>query len=40
MEGEHIRWLEEKLESLNEEFSRRTGIPIPSQDTDDKNVKK
>jgi hypothetical protein len=40
LEGEHIRWLEEKLASLNEEFSRRTGIPIVSQDIDDRDIKK
>lgn len=39
-EDEHIKWLEEELAILNEEFSRRTGIPIASQDTDDGNVKK
>lgn len=34
-ENEDVRWLEEELASLNEEFSRRTGIPIPSQDVED-----
>jgi hypothetical protein len=39
-EDEHIKWLEEKLASLIVEFSRRTGNPVPSQGTDDGNVKK
>jgi hypothetical protein len=30
LENKDFRWLEEQLASLNEEFSRRTGIPIPS----------
>jgi hypothetical protein len=32
LKDEHIQWLEEKLASINEEFSRRTGIPLPSED--------
>lgn len=40
LEDEHIKWLEKELASISEEFSRRTGIPVPSQDTDDENVKK
>ena len=30
LENKDFRWLEDLLASLNEEFSRRTGIPIPS----------
>ena len=30
LEDELIQWLEEKLASINEEFSRRTGVPLPS----------
>ena len=33
LEDEHIKWLEKELALLNEEFGRRTGIPIASQDT-------
>jgi hypothetical protein len=33
LEDEHIKWLEKELALLNEEFSRRTGIPIASQDS-------
>ena len=33
LEDEHIKWLEKELALLNEEFSRRTGISITSQDT-------
>jgi hypothetical protein len=32
LENEHIQWLEEKLAILNEEFSRRTGVPLPSSE--------
>ena len=39
-EDEHIKWLEEELASLFKEFSRRTGIAVPSHDTYDGNVKK
>ncbi|MGH9953055.1 MAG: hypothetical protein ACRD5J_15670, partial [Nitrososphaeraceae archaeon] len=39
-EDAHIKWLEDELASLNREFSRKTGIPIASQDMDDGNVKK
>jgi hypothetical protein len=35
LESEHIQWLEEKVASINEEFSRKTGIPIRSQDVED-----
>ena len=31
LEDEPIQWLEEKLVSINEEFSRRTGVPLPSE---------
>jgi hypothetical protein len=29
LENEHIQWLEEELATLIEEFSRRTGVPLP-----------
>jgi hypothetical protein len=29
---EHIQWLEERLALLSEEFSRKTGLPLPSED--------
>jgi DNA recombination-dependent growth factor C len=32
LKDEHIQWLEEKLASINEEFNRRAGIPLPSED--------
>jgi hypothetical protein len=32
LEDEHIQWLEEHLALLSEEFSRRTGLPLPSKD--------
>ena len=31
LENEHIRWLEEELATLIEEFSRRTGVQLPSE---------
>ena len=31
LENKHIQWLEKELASLNEEFSRRTGVPLPSE---------
>ncbi|MGH9986578.1 MAG: hypothetical protein ACRD8W_21760, partial [Nitrososphaeraceae archaeon] len=32
LKDEHIQWLEEHLALLSEEFSRRTGLPLPSED--------
>lgn len=29
LENKHIQWLEEELALLNEDFSRRTGVPLP-----------
>jgi hypothetical protein len=31
LKDEHIQWLEEHLALLSEEFSRRTGLPLPSE---------
>jgi hypothetical protein len=31
LKDEHIQWLEERLAILSEEFSRRTGLPLPSE---------
>ena len=31
LENKHIQWLEKELASLNEEFRRRTGVPLPSE---------
>jgi hypothetical protein len=31
LNDEHIQWLEEHLVLLSEEFSRRTGLPLPSE---------
>jgi hypothetical protein len=38
LKNKHIRWLEEQLAPLAEEFSRRTGFSISSQDIDDNNA--
>lgn len=31
LENNHIQWLEKELASLNQEFSRRTGVSLPSE---------